>query len=170
MTGDSKYTTTITICLISGNGIIPNTALSLSIPLTRRVINDIEEHQRMVLDSYAEGMNRGTNTSSVSSSDEQQDEMKTTSKGQKPVVTQTELQENTLQLESPEIEDTSMKQVDPTNIQAQDGKENDEPVEKDTSEQQAQLTNTDSQVDEKPDIPEDQMSRISQDDNYQTAK
>ena len=35
-----------------------------------------------------------------------------------------------------------------------------------------QVTNTDSQVDEEqqnPDIPEDQTSRASQDDNYQTA-
>ena len=32
----------------------PNTILSPSIPLTRRVINEIEEHQRTVLDSYAE--------------------------------------------------------------------------------------------------------------------
>ena len=65
-----------------------------------------------------------------------------------------------------------MKQVDPTNIQAKDGEENDKPVEEDTSEQQAQVTNTDSQVDEEqqdPDIPEDQTSRASQDDNYQTA-
>ena len=95
--------------------------------------------------------------------------MKTTSKGQKPVVTQAELQENTLQLESPEIKDTSMKQVDPTNIQAQDVKENDEPVEEDISEQQAQVAYTDSQVDEEqqnPDIPEDQTSRASQGDNY----
>ena len=153
-------------------GSSPNTALSPSIPLSRRVINDIEEHQRTVLDSYAGGMERGMNTSPVSSSDEQQEEMKTTSKGQKPVVTQTELQENTQQPESPEIKDTCMKQVDPMNIQAQDGKENDEAVEEDTSEQQAQVTNTDSQVDEEqqyPDVPEDQTSRASQDDNYQTA-
>ena len=138
-------------------GLSPNTALSPSIPLSRRVINDIEEHQRTVLDSYVEGTDRGTNTSSVPASEEQQEEMKTTSKGQKPVVTQAELQENTRQLESPETEDTSMKQVDPTNVQAQDIEENDEPVEEDTSEQQAQVANTDSQVDEEqqdPDIPE----------------
>ena len=98
--------------------------------------------------------------------------MKTTSKGQKPVVTQAELQENTLQPESPQTEDTGMKQADPTDIQAQDIKENDEPVEEDTSEQQVQVTNTDSQVEEEqqdPDIPEDQTSRASQDDNYQTT-
>ena len=42
---------------------------------------------------------------------EQQDGMKTTSKGQKPVVTQAELQENTLQLESPQTKDTSVKRL-----------------------------------------------------------
>ena len=51
-------------------GSSPNTALSPSIPLARRVINDIEEHQRTVLDSYAEGMDREMNTSPVLSSDE----------------------------------------------------------------------------------------------------
>ena len=97
-------------------GSSPNTALSPSIPLSRRVINDIEEHQRTVFTSYAEGMDKGMNISPASSSDEQQDEMKTTSKGQKPIVTQAELQENTLQLESPQTKDTSMKQADPTNV------------------------------------------------------
>ena len=153
-------------------GSLPNTALSPSIPLSRRLINDIEEHQRTVLNSYAEGMDRGMNTSPAPSSDEQQDEMKTTSKGQKPVVTQAELQENTLQLMSPQTEETVMKQADPTDIQAKDVKENDEPVEEDTSVQQAQVANTDSLVEEEqqdPDMPEDQTSRISQDDNYQTA-
>ena len=117
-------------------------------------------------------MDRGTNTSPVSSSDEQQVEMKTTSTGQKPVVLQAGLQENTLQLESPEIEDTGVKQADPTNVQTQDFEENDKPVEIDTSKQQAQIADTDSQVDDEqqePDIPEDQMSRASQDNNYQTT-
>ena len=40
--------------------------------------------------------------------------MKTTLKRQKSVVTQAELQENTLQLESPQTEDTGMKQTDLT--------------------------------------------------------
>ena len=43
-------------------GSSPFTALSASIPLTRRVINEREEHQRIVLDSYAEGMDREMNT------------------------------------------------------------------------------------------------------------
>ena len=87
-------------------GSSPNTALSPYIPLARRVINDIEEHQRTVLDSYVDGMDRGTNTSPVLSLDEQQVEIMTTSTGQQPVLTQAELQDNTLQLKSPEIEDT----------------------------------------------------------------
>ena len=52
-----------------------NTALSPS--LARRVINEIEEHQRTVLDSYTEGMDREMNTSPVLSLDEQQVETKT---------------------------------------------------------------------------------------------
>ena len=54
-------------------------------------------------------------------------------------------------------------------VQAQDMEENKVPVAEDTSEQQVQVANTDSQVDEEqqdPDIPEDQTSRASQDDNY----
>ena len=50
--------------------------------------------------------------------------------------------------------------------------ENKVPVAADTSEQQVQVANTDSQVDEEqqdPDIPEDQTSRASQDENYRTA-
>ena len=107
---------------------------SLPIPLSRRVINNIEEHQRRVLDSYVEGMNRGMNTSPVQSLDEQEEETTTTSKGQKPVVTQAEIQEDTLQLESLETVDTSMKQADPTqgqdptSVQAQDVEENKVPV------------------------------------------
>ena len=155
-----------------------NTAILPPIPLSRRVINSIEEHQRRVLDSYVEGMNRGMNTSPVQSLDKQQEETTTTSKGQKPVVTQANLQEETLQLESPETEDTGMKQADPTYsqdptyVQAQDMEENEVPVAEDTSEQEVQGANTDSQVDDEqqnPDIPEDQMSRASQEDNYQTT-
>ena len=154
---------------LAAMGSSPNTAILPSIPLSRRVISDIEEHQRQVLDSYAEGMDRGTNTSPVQYLAEQQDETKTTSKGQKPVVPQAELQEETLQLESPETEDTGVKQADPADVQSQDIKENEVQVAEDTSEQQAPVANTDSQVDEEqqdPDIPEDQTSRASQDDNY----
>ena len=73
-----------------------NTAISPPIPLSRRVINDIEEHQRRVLDSYVEGMKRGMNTSPVQSSDEQEEEITTMTKGQKATITQAETQEETL--------------------------------------------------------------------------
>ena len=172
MTGDSKYTTTVIISLISSNGNFTYSTILPSLPLSRRVINDIEEHQRQVLDSYVEGMDRGMNTSPVQSSDEQQDETRTTSKGQKPVVRQADPQEETLQPEFPETEDTGMKEADPTDVQAQDIEENEVPVAEDTSEQQPQVASTDSQVDEEQqdsDIPEDQTSRVPLDNNYQTA-
>ena len=54
-------------------------------------------------------MDREMNTSPVLSSDEQQ--VKTTSTGQQPVDTPAELQDNTLQPESPEMEDNGVKQV-----------------------------------------------------------
>ena len=80
-------------------------------------------------------MDREMNTSLVLSSDEQQVKIKTTSMGQQPVNTHAELQDNTLQLESPEMEDTGVKQVDPINVQTQDVEENAELAEVDTSEQ-----------------------------------
>ena len=55
---------------LAAMGSSPYTALSPSIPLARRVINEIEEHQRTVLDHYPEGMDREMNTSPVLSSDE----------------------------------------------------------------------------------------------------
>ena len=91
-----------------------NTAVSPPIPLSRRVINDIEEHQRRVLDSYAESTNRGMNTSPVQTLDEQEEEITTTKTGQNARITPAEMQEETLQLESLEIESTGIKQVDST--------------------------------------------------------
>ena len=152
-----------------------NTAILSPIPLSRRVINDIEEHQRRVLNSYVEGMHRGTNTSPVQSSDEQVEKITTTTKERKAVITPAETQEESLQLESLETEDTSMKQADPTqgqalaSVQALNMEENEVPDAKDTNDMQVQGGNTDSQVNEEqqdPDIPEDQTSRASQDDNY----
>ena len=159
-------------------GTIINTAISPPIPLSRRVINDTEKHQRRVFDSYAEGMNRGMNTSPVQSSDEQEEEITTMTKGQKATITEAETQEETLQLESLSTEDTSMKQADPTqgqdpvSVQAQNMEENEAQDAEDTGNMQVQVGNTDSQVNDEqqdPDIPEDQTSRALQDDNYQTA-
>ena len=155
-----------------------NTAISPPIPLSRRAINDIEEHQRRVPDSYVEGTNRGTNTSPVQTLGEQEEEITTTKTGQKARITPTETQEETLQLESVEIEDTAMKQVDCTpgqnseSLQAQNREENKVPDARDTSDMQVQDNDTDSQVNSEqpdPDIPDHQTSRASQEDNYQTA-
>ena len=58
---------------------------------------------------------------------------------------------------------------DPTSVQAQNMEENGVPVAKDTNDMQAEGDNIDSHVNEEepdPDIPEDQTSRASQDDNY----
>ena len=129
-------------------GSSPNTALSPSIPLARRVINEIEDHQRTVLNSYAEGMDREMNTSPVLSLDEQRVEIKNTLIGPKPVDTHTKVQDNTLQPESPEMEDTSIQQVNPTKVQNQDVEENAESEEIDDSEQQVQVINMDCQVEE----------------------
>ena len=133
---------------LAAMGSSPNTALSPSIPLARRVINEIEEHQRTVLDSYAEGMDREMNTSPVLSSDEQQVETKNTLTGPQPVDMNAEVQDNTLQPESPEKEDTSIKQVDSADVQNQDVEENAESVEIDASEQQEPVITQDSQAEE----------------------
>ena len=119
---------------LAAMGSSPNTALSPFIPLARRVINEIEEHQRTVLDSYAEGIDREMNTSPVLSSDEQQVEIKNTLTGPQPVDTHAEVQDNMLQLESPEMVETGIQQVDPTNVQNQDVEENAELAEVDVSE------------------------------------
>ena len=161
---------------LAAMGSSPNTALSPFIPLTRRVINEIEEHQRTVLNSYAEGMDRETNTSPVGT--------RNTLTGPQPVDANAEVQDNMLQLESPEKEDTSIKQVDPVDVQNQDVEENAELVEIDVREQQEPVITQDSQAeevqqepvqqesdqeeldDQGSEIPEDQISRTSQDDNY----
>ena len=68
-----------------------------------------------------------------------------------------------------------MKQVDPTqgqdseSVQAQNMEDNEVPDAKDTSNTQVQDNNTDSQENGEqpdPDIPDDQTSRASQEDNY----
>ena len=81
---------------LAAMGSSPNTALSLSIPLARRVINEIEEHQRTVLNSYAEGMDREMNMSPVLSLDDQQVDTKNTLTGPQPVDTHAEVQDNRL--------------------------------------------------------------------------
>ena len=145
-----------------------NTAIFPPIPLSRRVINDIEEHQRRVLNSYIEGTNGGMNTSPVQTLDEQEKEVTTTKTGQKARITPVEMQEKTLQPESLETEDTCMKQVDPTpdqdseSLQAQNVEENKVPDAEDASDMQVQDDHTDSQANGEqpdPDIPDNQTLR-----------
>ena len=143
---------------LAAMGSSPNTALSPSIPLTRRIINEIEEHQRTVLTSYAEGMDRETNTSPVLSSDEQQVKTKNTLTGPQPVDANAEGQDNTLQPESPEKEDTGIKQVNSVDAQNQDVEENTELAEIDTSEQQEPVITWDSQAEEVQQEPVQQES------------
>ena len=133
---------------LAAMGSSSNTDLSPSIPLARRVINEIEEHQRTVLNSYIEGMNRMTNTSPVVSSDEHQVEIKNTLTGPQLIDANAKVQDNKLQLESPEKEDTDVKQVDPVDVQNQDVKENVESAKIDASEQQDPVITQDSQVEE----------------------
>ena len=133
---------------LAAMGSSPNTALSPSIPLTRRVINEIEEHQRTVLDSYTEGMDREMNTSPVLSSDEQQVKTKNTLTGPQPVDVNAELQDNMLQPESPGKEDTGIKQINAVNVQNQDVENNVESVEIDACEQQVLVITKDSQAEE----------------------
>ena len=52
-----------------------NTSISPSIPFSRRVINDTEQHQRRVLNDSVEGTNRGTNTSPVPNPGKQEGEV-----------------------------------------------------------------------------------------------
>ena len=156
-------------------GISINTFISPSIPFSRRVINDIEEHQRRVHSDSVEGTNRGTNNSPVQNSDAQEEEVIISNTGQKAGITPSEMQEETLQLESLETDHTSIKQVNPMqdldseSLQAQNMGV---PTTQDTDDTQIQDDGTDSQLNGKqsdPDIPDDQISRASQEGNYRTA-
>ena len=151
-------------------GSSPNTALSPSIPLARRVTNEIEELQRTVLDSYAEGMDRETNTSPVLSSDEQQVGTKNTLTGTQSVDKNADIQDDTLQLESPEKEDTGIKQLDPVDVQNQDAEENAESVEINASEQQEPVITQDSQAEEVQQEPVQQESDQEELDEQDSEK
>ena len=88
-----------------------NTSVSPSIPFSRRVINDIEEHQRRALNDTVEGTNRGTNTFPVPAPEEQEEEVITPNTGLQAGIIPAETQEETLQPESLETQDTGIKQV-----------------------------------------------------------
>ena len=65
-----------------------------------------------------------------------------------PVDANAEVQDNTLQPESPEKEDTGIKQVGPVNVQNQDVEENAESVQINAREQQKPVITWYSQVEE----------------------
>ena len=88
-----------------------NTSVSPSISFYRRFIIDREEHQRRTLDDSVEGTTRGTNTFPVPGPEEQEEEVITPNIGPQAQIIPAETQEETLQLESLEKQDTSIKQV-----------------------------------------------------------
>ena len=87
-----------------------NTAVSPPISFSRRVINDIEEQQRKALKDTVEGNIRSINT--ISDAEEQDETVVIPSFNPQAGITQADTQEETLQLESSEIKDTSLKTVD----------------------------------------------------------
>ena len=89
-----------------------NTAITPPIPFSRRVINDIEEKQRKVLEDTVEGITRLTNTSPILEVEEQAEEAIVPGITSQARTTQADTQEETLQPESSEIEDTGVKKVD----------------------------------------------------------
>ena len=84
-----------------------NTSVSPSIPFSRTVINDIEEHQRGSLKDSVEGTNRETNTSPIPAPEEQVEEVITPNTGLQAGIIPAETPEETLQPESLETEDTN---------------------------------------------------------------
>ena len=88
-----------------------NTVVFPPIPFSRRVINDIEELQRKALKDTVEASIRSTNTLPTSEVEEQEKEVITPSENPQVGTSQADTQEETLQLESSEIEETSVKKV-----------------------------------------------------------
>ena len=147
-----------------------NTSISPSIPFSRRVSNDIEEHQRRALNDSVEGTNRGTNTSPVPAPEEPEEEVITPNTGLQAGTILAETQEETLQPESLETQDTSINQVhtiqdqDSKPLQARNMGEIEVEDTQDASDTQIQDDGTDSQLNDEerdPDIPDDQTSKAS---------
>ena len=155
-----------------------NTSISPSILFSRRVINDIEECQRRALDDSVEGTARWTNTFPVPGPEEQEEEVITPNTGLQTRIIPAETQEETLQPESLETQDTSIKQVytiqdqDSEPLQAQNIGEIKVPEANNITDTQIQDDSTDSQHNDEEhdlDIPDDQTSTASQENNYCTA-
>ena len=97
---------------LAAQGTSVNMVVSPPIPFSRRVINDIEEQQRKALKDTAEGTIRVTNSSPTSEVEEQEEEAIIPSVNPQIGTIQADTQEETLQLESSEIEDTGIKKAD----------------------------------------------------------
>ena len=152
-------------------------------PLSRRVINDIEEQQRKTLKDTVEGTIRLTNTLPTSEVEEQEEEVIIPSVNPQAGTTQADTEEETLQLESSEIEDTSIKKVDTQEDQitgptaVQNTGDADERAVPDLIECQTEENGTIPEnngedyisSDQYPVMQDDQTSKASQDDNYCTA-
>ena len=157
-----------------------NTAVSPPIPFYRRVINGNKEQQRNAFKDTVEGSIRLNNTSPISEAEEQEEEVIITSANPQAGITQADTHEETLQLESSEIEDTSVNKV---NTQ-----EDQNPEAQNTGDQykRAVPDSIGSQIeedgitpendgddytsdDQDPVMQDDQMSKESQDDSYHTA-
>ena len=89
-----------------------NTAVTPPIPFSIQVINDIEQKQRRALEGTVEGEIRSTNTSPILEVEEQAEEAIVQNVTSQTGTTQADTQEDTLQLESSEIEETGVKKVD----------------------------------------------------------
>ena len=142
-----------------------NTSISLSIPFSRRVIKDIEEHQRRALDDSVEGTNRGTNTSPVPALEEQDEKVIIPNTGLQARIILAETPDKTLQPESLETQDTGIKQVntiqdqDSEPLQAQNIGETEVPDAQDASDTQIQDEGIDSQLNDEECILIYQMTR-----------
>ena len=109
---------------------------------------------------------------------EQEEEAITPNTGSQAGIIPAESQEETLQPESLETQDTGIKQVHTIQdqhskpLEAQNTGEIKVPEAQDTRDTQIQDDGTYSQLNDKerdPDIPDDQTSKASQEDNYHTA-
>ena len=153
-----------------------NTAVSPSIPLARKVINDIEEQQRKTLKDTVEGIIRLTNTSPIPKEEGKEEEVITPSSNLQALTTQADTQEETLQPESLKIEDTGTKQVytsEDQNVgltEAQNIEYTNERAVLDSIDGQIEdYDSTPENNDQDPAMQDEQMSQASQDGNYHTA-
>ena len=130
-----------------------------------------------------EGNIRSTNTSPVYDVEGQEEEVVIPSLNPQAGITQADTQEETLQLESSDIEDTSIKKVDTQEDQntgsteAQNTGEVDERAVPDSIDSNIEEDGTTPENDgddyisddQDPTMQDNQMSKASQDDNYRTA-